>query len=119
MPILIGFFFVSFTFGCSQKSTTNSAENSAVFLILKEGYTCEEVIGKYPEFHFTNPRLISRTENKWSMFWQVEIANRPKALSYLRENNLIISVEEIQEIISPPSNSTNAGHTKTKPIKNK
>lgn len=119
IPIVIGLFLASGLLGCKQKNTILSVEKSALMVVLKEGVTCNEIIEKYPEFYFSNPKVVSRTENKWSIDWQVEVAKREHALTRLRENSLIISADIIQDTISPPSNSTNAGHTKTKPIKNK
>ncbi|MFM9984676.1 MAG: hypothetical protein ACKVOK_05545 [Flavobacteriales bacterium] len=107
-----------FLWNCGSKDVSSSQLISEISLVLATGATADEIIAQYPDFSMSNAKLTSRTENKWSLQWQVSQKDRPEALARLRENKLIISVSEQQDSLGPPTNSTNSGYSKTKPIKN-
>jgi hypothetical protein len=78
----------------------------------------EQFAGRYPSFGLSNAQRISRFENKWQYDWEVTSSKRERTMREIRGCEEVFSVEEVNDTISPPSNSSNSGYSKTKPIKN-
>ena len=117
-PAVSGLALSVFLWSCGSRHVSTSAVISEISLVLATGVAIDVIIAQYPDYAMSNPKLTSRTENKWSLQWQVAQKDRPEALSRLKENALIVSVAENPDSLLPPFNSSNSGYSKTKPIKN-
>ncbi|MDZ4824824.1 MAG: hypothetical protein SH856_15320 [Flavobacteriales bacterium] len=111
--------FVSFMMmncACRTPQKTETAQQVMIYLANELGQ--DYLQANYARHGFVEATLSSRSENKWRADFLCSKKEMREVLAKMKNDSNVISSEMINDKIDKPSNSTNTGSSKTKPIKN-
>lgn len=115
----IAFLAIIFSFGtgCHSRELEASKMDFDLVVHLVDGKKGDYIISQYANDGRIMVRPASKSENKWTVHYQLSEKKKSSMIRKMEKDKNIISFSEPGEP-GPPTNSTNSGHSKTKPIKN-
>jgi hypothetical protein len=117
MKILIFLLTALLVMSCAAHKAGSSVVEKEILVHLQGKLDKTHLETHYQDHGFIDASLASRTENKWLARFSLKERRVSCLLKKLNEDSEVISAQLQEQELSPPANSTNTGHSKTKKIK--